>query len=122
MSQIQGELHALHTFRGFTGCTIGISAQKSTGHACFMKAVHDIFDKELASKVFFLFSDAPGRIYNAVHSVFNNLLAVGEDPMHLIFRLEYCWGGKRLPPSQRVLELHKKFSVAGAFLCTILHS
>ena len=33
--------------------------------------------------------------------------------MHLIFRLEYCWGGKRLPPSQRVLELHKKFRVPG---------
>ena len=113
MSQSQGELHALHTFRGFTGCTIGISPQKSTSQACFVNAVNEIFDNDLASNVFFLFSDAPERIYNAARCVFNQLKAVGEDPMHLIFRLEHCWGGKRLPPSQRVLELHKKFRVAG---------
>ena len=112
MRQKQGELHALHTFRGFTGFTIGMSAQQSVSHDCFVNAVHDTFDVELASKVFFLFSDAPGRIYKAARSVFDCLLAVGEDPLHLVFRLEYCWGGKRLEPSQRVLELHKKFRVA----------
>ena len=112
MSQCQDEFHALHTFRGFTGCTIGISPQRSVSQNCFMKAVHDVFGKELTSKVFFLFSDAPDRIYNAARSVFKSLIAVGEDSMHLIFRLENCWGGKRLEPSQRVLELHKKFNVA----------
>ena len=91
------------TFRGHTGCTIGISAQRSVSHGCFEKAVHETFGKELSSKVFFLFSDAPGRISKAARSVFKSLVALGEDPMHLIFRLEYCWGGKRLAPSQRIV-------------------
>ena len=30
MAQASGEFHALHTFRGFTGCTLGISPQRST--------------------------------------------------------------------------------------------
>ena len=109
MSQNQGELHALHTFRGFTGCTLGMSAQRSVSQECFMNAVRDTFDIELASKVRFLFSDAPDRIVKAAEKVFDSLLAVGEDPLHLVFRLEHCWGGKRLLPSQRVLELHRKF-------------
>ena len=74
-----------------------------------MNAVRDTFDIELASKVRFLFSDAPDRIVKAAEKVFDSLLAVGEDPLHLVFRLEHCWGGKRLLPSQRVLELHRKF-------------
>ena len=112
MSQGINELHALHTFRGFNGCTIGISAQRSVSHACFKKAAHETFGKDLTSKVFFLFSDAPGRVSKAARSVFKSLVALGEDSMHLVFRLESCWGGKRLEPSQRVLQLHKKFSFA----------
>ena len=51
MEQAKGEFHALHTFRGFTGCTLGISPQRSTSVECFKNAVHDVFDTYLASKV-----------------------------------------------------------------------
>ena len=47
----------------------------------------------LLPKVRFLFSDTPDRIVKAAEKVFDSLLAVGEDPLHLIFRLEHCWGG-----------------------------
>ena len=90
MSQAANELHALHTFRGFTGCVIGISAQRSTSALCFKKAVGAIFDDYLASCVKFIFSDSPMRIIKAARSVFKSLLAVGEDAVHLPIRLEYC--------------------------------
>ena len=109
MSQKQGELHALHTFRGFTGATIGVSAQRSTSHVCFTNAVNASFDSYLASKVKFIFSDAPTRIWQAAKLVFPSLTAIGEDPVHLPIRLEYCWGGKTTKASARVRQLHRKF-------------
>ena len=62
MAQVEGELHALHTFRGFTGGTVGLSTQHSTSDACFQKAVAVTFDKYLAGEVRFLFSDSTLRI------------------------------------------------------------
>ena len=109
MSQKSGEFHAVHTFRGFSGCTIGISLQRSTSNTCFIYAVNATFEQELASKVTFMFSDSPTRIIKAAKTVFPSLLGVGEDPIHLPIRLEYCWGEKRTKASQRVLELHRKF-------------
>ena len=47
----------------------------------------------LLPKVRFLFSDTPDRIVKAAEKVFDSLLAVEEDPLHLVFRLEQCWGG-----------------------------
>ena len=111
MSQRQGEVHALHTFRGFTGCTIGVSLQRSTSSRCFKKAVEETFERDLAAKVKFLYSDCPARIFKIARDVFPSLLGVGEDPIHLPIRLEYCWGEKRTEASQRVLELHRKFRV-----------
>ena len=40
-------------------------------------------------------------------------MAVGEDPIHLPIRLEYCWGETRTKASQRVVELHRKFHMPG---------
>ena len=111
MSQKEGEFHALHTFRGFTGCTIGLSAQRTTSQQCFMNAVNETFDTDLKAKVKFLFSDCPSRIYKAARLSFPALLALGEDPLHLPFRLEYCWGGKMTKASVRVRELHTKFRI-----------
>ena len=90
MSQKTGELHALHTFRGYTGCTIAVSPQRSTSESCFINAVESTFEPELSAKVKFMFSDCPTRIYRAARTVFKSLLAVGEDPIHLPIRLEYC--------------------------------
>ena len=112
MAQSIGEFHALHTFRGFSGCTLGVSPQRSTSALCFTNAVHSTFDDFLASKVKFLFSDSPLRIIAAARSCFSSLVAVGEDPIHLAFRLEYCWGGKVSNLSKRVRQLHCKFRVA----------
>ena len=90
MSQTAGEFHALHTFRGLTGLTIGVSAQRCTSSQCFINAVGASFDNYLADHVKFVFSDSPLRIINAARSVFKSLLAVGEDSLHLQIRLEYC--------------------------------
>ena len=112
MAQAKGEFHALHTFRGFTGCTLGISPQRSTSGECFKNAVHDVFDPYLASKVRFLFSDSPLRVIRGARTCFKSLLAIGEDPIHLAIRVEYCLGGKVYGPSLRIRQLHSKFSVA----------
>ena len=111
MSQRTGELHSLHTFRGFTGCVIGISAQRSTSTSCFKDAVKMCFDVYLASLVKFIFTDCPVRVFKAARSVFCSLRAVGEDPIHLPIRIEYCWGGKISKLSKRVRQLHRKFQL-----------
>ena len=110
----EGEFHALQTFRGYTGCTIGISPQRSTSHECFQKAVQASFDEVLASKVKFLFSDSPERIFRAARRMFPSLIAVGEDPVHLPIRMEYCSGGKITKASLRLRQLHLKFRVASS--------
>ena len=61
MAQAKGEFHALHTFRGFTGCTLGISPQRSTSGECFKNAVHDVFDTYLACYVSL---EEPGLVLN----------------------------------------------------------
>ena len=111
MSQKIGELHAVHTFRGYTGCTFGISSQRSTSNLCFEKAVKAIFDDCLASKVKFIFSDSPLRIAKTAKKLFKSLYAVGEDPIHLPIRLECCFGEKKTEFSSRVRQLHGKFRV-----------
>ena len=112
MSQKPGEFHTLHTFRGFTGATVGVSPQRSVSKECFEEAVKSSFDKYLSSKVKFVFSDAPTRIFRAARTVFKSLIAVGEDPIHLPIRLEYCSGGKITLMSARVRQLHRKFQAA----------
>ena len=112
MTQTKGELHALHTFRGFTGCTVGVSAQRSTSKQCFIQAVGTVFDQYLSDQVRFIFSDSPMRIINAARCSFRNLLAVGEDGIHLPIRLEYCWGEATTKASARVRQLHNKFNVS----------
>ena len=114
MSQKQGELHALHRIRGFTGCTIGVSAQRSTSSVCFVSAVKASFDNYLASKVKFIFSEAPIRIWQAEKLAFPSITALGEDPVHLPIWLEYCWGGKTTKASARVRQLHRKFRASSS--------
>ena len=109
MSQKHGEIHALHTFRGFTGCTLGVSAQRSTSSECFRAAAAATFEDKLAEKVKFIFSDCPSRIYHVATKIFKSLIAVGEDAIHLPIRLEYCWGEKKTKASVRVRQLHRKF-------------
>ena len=111
MTQQEGELHAVHTFRGFTGCTFGVSAQRSTSLKCFKHACQASFDEHLAGKVKFVFSDTPLRIIQAARSFFKSLYAVGEDPIHFPIRLEYCFGGKTVKLTARVRQLHGKFRV-----------
>ena len=111
MSQAEGEVHAQHTFIGFTGCTLGVSAQRSTSGNCFRAAVEAIFGNNLADNVKFVFSDCPSRIYKVATKTFKSLVAIGEDALHLAIRLEYCWGEKKTKPSVRVRQLHRKFNV-----------
>ena len=52
------------------------------------------------------------RVIGGARACFKSLLAVGEDPIHLAIRVEYCLGGKVCGPSLRIRQLHNKFSVA----------
>ena len=102
-------------FCGITCCTIGVSAQRSTCHDSFTNAVNESFDERLCSKVKFIYSDAPKRIFKAAKLIFPSLVAIGEDPIHLAIRMEYCWGGKRTKPSVRIRQLHQKFRCPTTF-------
>ena len=72
MSQSPGELHALHTFRGFAGCTFGVSAQRSSSKQCFKNAVGESFDQHFADKVKFVFQI---RLYelSVLHEICSNV-------------------------------------------------
>ena len=66
----------------------------------------------MADNVRFVFSDSPLRVIGGARFCFESLLAVGEDPIHLAIRIEYCLGGKVRGPSLRIRQLHRKFSIA----------
>ena len=90
MSQKSGELHALHTFRDYKGCTIVALPQRSTSETYFINAVESTFEQHLTAEVKPMFSDCPTRIYQASRTVIKSFVAVGENPIHLPIRLEYC--------------------------------
>ena len=49
MTQAPAEVYAVHTVRGFTGFTLGLSLQRSTSEVCFTDAVHATVDDRLAA-------------------------------------------------------------------------
>ncbi|CAJ1383870.1 unnamed protein product [Effrenium voratum] len=73
MAQREGELHALHTIVGKTGAVPGMSMQATEGRACF---------KRLSGNI--------ARCCSGLHEM---------DALHLVLRLEACFGEKRPMPA-----------------------
>ena len=104
MGQSKG-VHAAHTFCAGSTC-IGFSPQRTEDEPSFRKALDDLLPVEDRVGVKFLFSDSPAK-YMARY--FPNLIGVAEDILHLVFRVEYCFGGRRTKLSREILSLQQKF-------------
>ena len=109
MAQAEGGLHALHTVTGKTGAVLGSSPQPSERDAHTIAALQDILPGNARATVRWMFSDMPSSLQRCTH-VFQILVGVAEDPLHLTFRIDRCYSGtKRSAVARRVLDLHRKF-------------
>ena len=111
MAQKQGEQHALHSVLGMTGALAGLSMQQTEGPKCFQQACEDILPLEARNTTLWVFTDTPDTV-NLAKSCFANLQGVAEDPLHLVLRVEACFGEKRTQLSSELLRIQKKFHVA----------
>ena len=111
MKQQEGELHALHSVLGITGALAGLSLQSSEGPDSFTSAMCDILPLSARQKTRWSFSDTPSTIAKAA-TCLPHLLGIAEDPLHLVLRIEGCFGEKRTKLSSLLLRLQKKFTVA----------
>ena len=106
------DYHAVHTFRGISGATPGFSCQNDESVECFKKALIDVLPISARAACRFLFSDNPRPLLSVAFEILPNLSAIGEDPAHLVFRIEECFGNKRNRLSRRLLSLQRKFHPA----------
>ncbi|CAJ1422424.1 unnamed protein product [Effrenium voratum] len=109
MAQREGELHALHTIVGKTGAVPGMSMQATEGRACFKRACLAILPDAARASTKWIYSDCPDSVEGAT-DVFPFLQGVAEDALHLVLRLEACFGEKRTAMSSEVLLLQRKFA------------
>ena len=108
MQQGEGGFHALHTFVGRSGAVPGLSLQRCEGSEAFRCAVQEVLPEDARRTVRFVFSDSPGSILGA-ESVLPSLEAVGEDALHLVLRVEECFGERRCALSAELLRVQQKF-------------
>ena len=108
MQQKKGEYHALHTFLGRSGAVPGFSLQSTEGPANFCSAVAEVLPLSARLTVQYLFSDNPAFVEGA-NAVLPNLVAVAEDALHLVLRVEACTGEKRTSLSSCLLRVMKRF-------------
>lgn len=102
MTQKEGEVHAVHTFRGATGLCPGFSGQRSEGAEDFKAATLEVLPAEARLQTRYLYSDAPNE---TMRSAFPNIVGVAADFAHLVFRCEYCTGSKRTRCTGRLMQL-----------------
>jgi hypothetical protein len=116
MAQEHGEAHALHTFLGKSGAFPGASLQRTEGDQCFRDASSDVLPESARATTKYIFSDSPASI-QATAEVYPNLECVAEDAIHLVFRVEACFGEKRNKVSSYAMALQMKFRapLGGAF-------
>ena len=123
MKQKSNEYHTAHTFLGVTGSCPGFSLQPKEGAEGFGCALRERCTPEMIAQVRFLFSDSPNESFLAY---LPNALGVAEDNLHLVFRIEYCTGGKRTSCTSEVLRIQQKFrnaveGPADNLIATIYH-
>ena len=108
MDQKPGGVHAAHTFCAGHVC-LGFSPQRTESPTCFSNSVGELIPQDARNAVRFLYSDSPAK-YMMKH--FPNLEGIAEDALHLVFRVENCFGGRRNALSREVLCLQLKFQNA----------
>lgn len=108
MAQSEGEFHALHTILGKSGALPAMSLQRSEGPACFAAACREILPDCAREGTRWVFTDIPDTAH-AARDVFPNLAGIAEDPLHLVLRVEQCYGERRTILSRQVLRLQRKF-------------
>ena len=111
MAQKAGELHAVHSILGKSGASPGLSTQHTEGKACFQNALTSLLPLDARQTTRWVFSDTPATALAAGADLFLGLVGVAEDPMHLVFRVEACFGERRTPLSRICLQIQKKFTV-----------
>ncbi|CAE7300884.1 unnamed protein product [Symbiodinium necroappetens] len=109
MGQKDGEVHALHSVLGRSGALAGLTPQRTEGLACFQAACEGALPRSARETTKWIFSDTPASV-EGCRRCFPNLVGVAEDPLHLVFRVEACFGERRTALSRDVLRLQKKFA------------
>ena len=84
---------------------MGFSPQRTEDEESFRRAINDLVPAACRKQVKFLYSDSPAKY---MEKLFPNLVGVAEDFLHLVFRVEYCFGGKRNKMTREILELQRK--------------
>ncbi len=110
MAQVEGESHVMHTFLGLTTALPGVSLQAKESFQCFEAGCREVLPQEARDQVEWLFSDAPSRVEGQTN-LLPKLRGTAEDPMHFPFRIEECFGEKRVPLSIQIRKIQMKFSV-----------
>ena len=111
MGQKPGEIHAVHSILGKSGALPGLCAQHTEGKVCFQHASESLLPPEARLTTQWIFSDTPKTVLAAADDIYPNLVGVAEDPIHLVFRVEACFGERRTPLSRLCLKIQKKFMI-----------
>ena len=107
MNQQEDEFHALHSVLGITGALAGLSLQSSEGPDSFSSAMCDILPLSARQKTRWIFTDTSSTIAKAA-TCLPHLLGIAEDPLHLVLRIEGCFGEKRTKLSSLLLAITKE--------------
>ena len=102
------DLHTVRAFLGITGAPVNFPMQFSESAICFSSDTEEVLPLNARKTTSFLFIDSPFNLVGAVRGVLPNILAIGEDPAHLIFRVEACAGRRRVKLSASLLALQLK--------------
>ena len=111
MAQKAGEIHAVHSILGKSGALPGLCAQHTEGKTCFRNASETLLPPDARQTTRWIFSDTPKTILAAAADLYPSLIGVAEDPIHLVFRVEACFGERRTPCSRLCLHIQKKFTI-----------
>ena len=110
---------ACHKLMGATGDVPGIHISSTEGLQPTISALVNMLHRKCLDEVKSLFTDnalgiLPGGIVSkaALLRTIPNLRGVGEGPMHLPFRCEYCTGGNRTSSAKEVMAINLKFTNA----------
>ena len=94
-----------------SGALPGLCAAHTEGKTCFRNASETLLPPDARQTTRWIFSDTPKTILAAAADLYPSLIGVAEDPIHLVFRVEACFGERRTPCSRLCLHIQKKFTI-----------
>ena len=102
MAQTLGESHVLHTFMGTTGAFPGASLQPKEDPEHFKLASCEVLPEDVRAQAEIMYNDRPSDLEDC-RDVFPNLRFLVEDGLHLVIRVEWCFGKKRVAMTHTLL-------------------